>query len=68
MARLASAPKNTFLQSLPDNKKIQLALQWLRDNLRETAAVVTRLYFITKRDSVERQGYKKGREVGELLR
>jgi hypothetical protein len=27
MARLASAPKNTFLQNLPDNEKIQLALQ-----------------------------------------
>jgi hypothetical protein len=27
MAWLASAPKNTSLQNLPDNKKIQLALQ-----------------------------------------
>jgi hypothetical protein len=52
MARLASAPKNTSLQNLPDNEKIQLALQWLRDNPRETAAVAARLHFITKGDSV----------------
>jgi hypothetical protein len=54
MARLASAPKNTSLQNLPDNKKIQLALQWLRDNPRETAAVAARLHFITKGDSVRK--------------
>jgi hypothetical protein len=61
MARLASAPKNTFLQSFLDNQKIQLALQWLRDNLRETAAVVARLHFITKRDSVRKARLQDGK-------
>jgi hypothetical protein len=61
MARLAFAPKNTFLQSLLDNQKIQLALQWLRDNPRETAAVVPRLYFITKRDSVQKARLQDGK-------
>jgi hypothetical protein len=64
MARLASAPKNTSLRNLPDNEKIQLALQWLRDNLRETVAVVARLYFITKRDSV-RKAWLRERKRGE---
>ena len=54
MARLASTLRNSHPKDLLDNQRMQLALQWLRDNPRESATVAARLYFIKKEDSVRK--------------
>jgi hypothetical protein len=69
MARLASAPKNTSLQNLPDNKKNTIGLAIASDNPRETAAVAARLYFITKGDSIRKawlQERKRGGRAAQV--
>jgi hypothetical protein len=54
MARLVHAPDNVHPKDLSIDQKIKLALQWLRDNPRESATVAARLYYIEKEDSVRK--------------
>jgi hypothetical protein len=48
------AKKNIDVKDLPNHQKMLLALQWLRNNPRESLTVTARLYFIKQEDSVRK--------------
>jgi hypothetical protein len=52
MARLAHPPKSTLLRDLPDQDKMKLALDFLRENPHEKPSTTARLYHIKKEDTV----------------
>jgi hypothetical protein len=54
MARLAYTPKNIYVKDLPNHQKMLLALQWLRNNPRESLTVAARFYFIEQENSVRK--------------
>ena len=54
MARLAHPPKSTLLHDLPDQDKMKLALEFLRENPHEKPSTAARLYHIVKEDSVRK--------------
>jgi len=46
MARLRNPPKNTLYRNLPPTDKVELALQWLRENPSQTPTTAARIYHI----------------------
>ena len=46
MARLRNPPKNTLHRNLPPTDKVELALQWLRENPSQTPTTAARIYHI----------------------
>ena len=54
MARLSSLPKNTLQRDLPEKDKLQLALQFLRQNPNEKPITAARLYNIKNEGTVQR--------------
>jgi DDE superfamily endonuclease len=61
MARLNSLPKNTLIRDIPNKDKMQLALQWLRENPTETPTTAARCHGITRERSV-RQAWRREKE------
>jgi hypothetical protein len=61
MARLNSLPKNTLIRDTPNKDKMQLALQWLRENSTETSTTAARCHGITHERSV-RQAWRREKE------
>ena len=59
MARLRSAPQNAHPRDLPDKDKMQLALQWLRDNPTEKPTTAACLHFIENKRSVQKAWLRK---------
>jgi hypothetical protein len=64
MARLSSLPKNAHPRDLPDKEKMQLALQWLRENPTESATTAARCHFIEKEGSL-RTAWRRERKRNE---
>src|SRR5882672_4456723 len=66
MARLQIPPKNTRLQDLPDHDKLNLAIEWLRENPDEKPTTAARIYGIKKEDTLRKRWRrdKKKRERG----
>ena len=54
MARLRAFPKTTLQRDLPDQDKMKLALEFLRENPHEKPSTAARLYYIVKEDSVRK--------------
>ena len=64
MVRLSSIPKNTLIRDLPDEYKMRLALQWLRENPTETPTTAARCHGITVEGSV-RQAWRREKKRNE---
>jgi hypothetical protein len=62
MAQILSTPQNCNPQKLPEHDRIQLALQWLHENLTETAAVAAKIYHVKDNTirTARRQEKKRG--------
>jgi hypothetical protein len=54
MARLQALLRDTLQRDLPQKDKLQLALQFLRDNPKEKSSTAARLYHIEKEGSVQK--------------
>ena len=53
MAWLSFITKNIYPRNLPDNIKMQQALNWLRENPIKKPTTTARLYYITNKQSVQ---------------
>jgi hypothetical protein len=69
MARLQNPPKNAYPRDLPDHDKLDLAIQWLRENPIEKPLTAARIYNIKKEDTLRKRWNRdrKKRERGATL-
>ena len=65
MVQLSSLPKNVQLQDLPAKEKMQLALQWLRENPTESATTAARCHFIKKEASLRTAWRRERKRAAE---
>jgi hypothetical protein len=68
MARLSSLPKNTLQRDLPEKDKLQLALQFLRQNPNEKPITAARLYNIKNEGTVQRTWLRERKGLGKKKR
>ena len=68
MARLSSLPKNTLQRDLPEKDKLQLALQFLRQNPNKKPITAARLYNIKNKGTVQRTWLREKKGLGKKKR